>query len=410
MPQNDFAQYPEAPPIEWLIHRVVQEPGMISLAAGLVDESKLPVEAIQKASLEVLQGNTVTQALQYASTQGLEPLRESLASYLSEADKSTYKASEFLVTNGSQQALDLICRALLKPKDIIFLESPSYYVFIHALKSYDIEVIHLECDSEGIIPSKLEQALTEIEERGASDRLRFLYSIPYAHNPRGITFTNSRKSEILDIWNHSKASSNAWILEDAAYRELIWEENVPKSYRHLDPNISNKHIYLGSFSKAFAPGLKTGYAILDEELLRVCLRIKANEDFGNSSLNQALLDVVMKKGYFKEQVQVWKELYQSKSIIMKKALEDNMPKGVSWNKCQGGFYYFLTLEGIETGKESALFKQALKNKVVYVPGEFGYFSDFDKLPKNTLRLSFGLCSEAEITEGVQRLASAIREI
>ncbi len=401
-----FAQNPSAPPIEWYIHRGVQTPGIISFAAGLVDPCGLLELEIQKATERVC-ARFNAQALQYTSTQGLLPLREKIADFLSESDQNSnsVSAEELLISNGSQQALDLIARALLNPGDIVLLESPSYYVFVHALKSFNVRAIHLKMDDEGIDPDDLLNVLNEIEASKQSQKLKFLYTIPYAHNPLGFTTIAARKQKIAEIWKTHSASAHKFILEDAAYRELVWEKEVPHSYANLGLD-RDQWVYLGSFSKAFAPGFKIGYARMPASLLEVCLRIKANEDFGSSSLNQYVLCELMNDGSFARQIASWKILYQYKAHIMQDALEKYMPKTINWKSSTGGLYYWINTPEIDTGKNSKLFAQAIENKVLYIPSELGFYEE-GFVHNHGLRLAYGFVDVDLIDEGVRRLGEIL---
>ena len=233
----------------------------------------------------------------------------------------------------------------------------------------------------------------------------------YYQNPTGILLSEARRAQLMEVIRDFNRKEHFYVAEDTAYRELRYDGADIPSLRSLDDQ-GEIVCYLGTFSKPFSPGLKTGFGLLPEALLEPVLRFKGNHDFGSANFSQHLLDRAMERGLFESHVAELKRAYRHKRDAMLTALEQFMPPDCTITRSDGGLYVWLARpEGVRTGTDSALFETALERGVLYVPGEYFYAEDC-KRPVEThqLRLSFGVGSPDKLREGVRRLGEAVREV
>jgi 2-aminoadipate transaminase len=320
---------------------------------------------------------------------------------------------ELIVSTGSQEMLFLLADVLLDPGDIVLTGWPSYFVFTGTLTSAGARVRAVDMDAEGILPDALEQRLAELDAAGELSRVKMLYLVTYHQNPSGITLSADRKPAILDIVRRYSRDHRILILEDAAYRELTYEGQPPPSFRKFD-RAGELTAVLQTFSKPFAPGLKTGYALLPRQLVEPVTVQKGNIDFGSANLCQHLLDVAMETGVYQRHVTTLCREYARKRDVMLSGLDEHFGglADTHWTRPTGGLYVWLTLpEGIDTGRGGELFRRAIDEGMLYVPGEFCFGPDETRTkPTHTIRLSFGVADIQAIPEGIARLARAVRQV
>lgn len=297
---------------------------------------------------------------------------------------------------------------MLRAGDIVLMESPSYYVYVHALNNVGVQCVHVPTDSQGMIPGALQECLAMLSKHGMRKKVKMLYLIPYAHNPRSTTMDQARKLQLLQIFSEMQAEGPVLLLEDGAYRELCFEKAPPSFLQLADSALSERIAYFGSFSKAFAPGFKIGYGLLPRAIRDVILRIKSDEDFGSSSLNQSLLAEIMRSGLFESHSAFLRTHYQAKAKLMENALNKHLSgRGIKWETSTGGLYYYLHFpKNFDVSAQSAFFDHAIKQGVLYVPASLGFGLGSENLGKNEMRLSFGVADEEQIDEGIRRLAQA----
>jgi 2-aminoadipate transaminase len=408
-------------PISFLMAQGVTNPKAISLAAGLVDHETLPTEEVRELLAGLLADpNAGRAALQYGTTEGLGELRQLLLEHMAALDGLTpaelgATAEEVLITSGSQQLLFMLADILVDEGDIVITCWPSYFVYTGVLEGAGARVRCVEMDELGMVPESLERVLEDIDAAGEIDRVKIIYSISYHQNPTGLTLAEDRKPVILDLVRRYSRRHRILLLEDAAYRELTFEGAVPKSFRYFD-RAGDHTAVLQTFSKPFSPGLRTGYGLLPRDLVEPIVLQKGNHDFGSTNFCQHLLLAAMKSGLYARHVELLRKRYAKKRDAMLRALEHHFSdpdfSQVSWTHPTGGLYVYLTLpDGIDAGREGPLFGRALEEGVLYVPGECCYPPDpTRKIPRNTLRLSFGVANEEQIGEAVGRLARAIRSL
>jgi len=404
------------PAINRLMSQALAEGGLISLAAGFVDYETLPVAETREALAELLSDEERARAaLQYGTTAGFPRLRDRLAARMASADGYAlgtrgYDPDNILLGTGSQQLLYLLTEVLLDPGDIVILAYPSYFVFMDALRSSGVSCRTVPLDEDGMRTDLLRDLFEDLSVRNELDRVKLIYLVSYFQNPTGISLSASRRREVLDLVHEFSPTHRIHIVEDTAYRELRYDaEDVPSIRSHDEDG--RTVICLGTFSKPFSPGLKTGYGLFPSELASQVAYLKGAHDFGSSNFTQHLLDTVLEMGLFDQHAERLRKSYRRRRDVMVDALDEQMPEGVQRTHPHGGLYVWLTLpEEVPTGPGSKLFASALERGMIYVPGEFCFAADPGReIPTNCIRLSFGVGTLDKIAEGVARLAEAVRE-
>lgn len=411
-----IAERTSVPAISTLMQLALANPGLISLAAGFVDQASLPVEATARGVEGLFRdAREGRRALQYGTTIGDLGLRTRLVAQLERDERVSSGTFEKMiprtvVTTGSQQLLYLLAEALLDPGDIVIVESPTYFVFLGVLETRGARVIGVEIDSDGLRLDKLEETLADLEARGELGRVKMIYTISEHSNPSGISLAESRRPGLVEIARRWSKHQRIYVLEDAAYRGLTFEGEEPPSVWSHDTD-GDTVILARTFSKTYSPGLKTGYGILPQSLVEPVLCLKGNHDFGSANLAQELLDHVMAEGLYDAQVARLVDIYRRKRDVTLAAFDEHFAAfegSVSWTKPLGGLYVWLTVpEGLDTGPDGPLFPRCLAEGVVYVPGAFAFAQEPGPVPTNQARICYGVPSEADLEEGVRRLSVAV---
>jgi 2-aminoadipate transaminase len=408
-------------PISYFMQQAVENPRLISLAAGLVDAESLPGAEVMSAMDELLSKPATAQAaLQYGTTQGLLSLREKLLARTTALDSMkpaelSLTVDDVVVTTGSQQLLYLLGELLLDPGDIVITEAPSYFVYQGTLNSLGARTLAVPMDEEGMNTDALADLLSRLEWSGELERVRMIYVTDYFQNPSGLTLSLPRRQHLLELARRFGQKNRIFILEDAAYRELRYDGPDLPTIKSLDTD--NSTVILGmTFSKPLAPGLKTGYGLLPGELMTSLLRLKGNHDFGSNNLTQHVLERLLENGAYDRHVARLCDVYHRKRDAMLAGLAEEFPAmcngsgKVTWTHPVGGLYVWLAFPPeVCTGPDSPLMRAALEEGVLYVPGEFCYVNgDNGPVPRNEARLSFGVASSDQIREALRRLGRAFR--
>ncbi len=404
-------------PITYFIQTALETEGLISFAAGLVDEASLPAADVAAAVADIMADPaTARAALQYGSTRGLPALRERVLNHVCRADgvfpaDLNLTPDDVVLTTGSQQLLYLLGEALLDPGDIVITEAPSYFVYHSLLQSKGVRVLTVPMDAGGMDLAALEALLARLEASGELPRVKLIYTVDYFQNPTGLTLAADRRPRLVELARRFSKANRVLILEDAAYRELRYQGDDLPSVKRFDPQ--NEYVvYTSTFSKPCAPGLKTGYALLPKGLAGPIGNLKGNHDFGSSNLAQYVVNHLMETGAFHRHVENLRNVYRAKRDLMLAALDEEFADfpGVTWTVPFGGLYVWLTFPAnVDTGPGGPLVPAALANGVLYVPGSFGHVPDeAGRVPRNEVRLSFGVAVPEQITEGVRRLRAACR--
>lgn len=375
--------------------KVISQSDIISFAGGVPDPSLFPLKTLENAFKCIISDpNRFQQALQYAKSEGYDPLRAKIAKELS-SEASSVTQDSILITSGAQQGLDLLGKTLINPSSRIIVTHPTYLGAVQTFSLYQPCFVSVKCDQEGIILEDLEAELL----KGAA----FVYLIPDFQNPTGLTFSINRRKAIVEL----SIKYGVPIIEDAAYRSLNYNElQLPTliSYYGTENNIA-PIIHLGTVSKIVAPGLRIGWIATHHSLIERLTVAKQADDLFVNIMNQMVLEKVLDEGIDSHLASL-RAIYRERRDVMLRALSKYMPKEVSWTKPNGGFFIWLTLPSHLNGR--TCFAQAIeKAQVAVVPGQSFYA---DKSVENTVRLSFSTNSIDKIEEGIHRLAQVIYEL
>ena len=369
------------------ILKVTERPGIISFAGGLPSPKTFPITEFAKACEAVLRGKGEAYgqaALQYASSEGYAPLREMVAAAL----PWKVDASQVLITTGSQQGLDLIAKVLIDADSRILVETPTYLGALQAFTPMEPQVVSVASDDEGVLVDDL-----TAKAKGA----RFLYVLPNFQNPTGRTMSEARRAAL----SQRAAELGLPIVEDNPYGDLWFDAPPPLPLTARNPAGC---VYLGSFSKVLAPGLRLGFMVAPPALMPKLLQAKQAADLHSPGFNQRMIAEVMQGGFLDRHVPTIRALYKSQRDAMLVALTREM-KGldITWNKPVGGMFLWARLpEGMSAVE---LLPQAVAKGVAFVPGAAFYADNADP---RTLRLSFVTASVDQINTGIATLAAAIR--
>lgn len=402
--------------ISFLMQQAVENPQVISLAAGLVDFRTLPVAETLAGVTELMaEDDCARHALQYGTTPGADQVRQTILQHFARQERCTVRelgvdVGQVVLTTGSQQLLSLVCEVLLDPGDICLVTDPTYFVFIGNLNGVDAEAIGIASDENGMQTDALEATLRRLDGEGRLDRVKLIYVVSYYDNPRGVSLSAERRREVVEIARRWSRSQRILVLEDAAYRELRYDgPELPSVWSHDESR--EQVIYTQTFSKSFSPGLRVGFGVLPRDLVGPVCDRKGNEDFGSANFNQRLIGRILESGIYDRHVEEVRGAYAIKRNAMLSAADEffrELPD-VSWVHPAGGLYVWMSLpEQMATGFQSPLFEEAVKRAgVMYVPGELSYPCG---APRNQMRLSFGVQSPDGIREGMRRLARAIQAV
>jgi 2-aminoadipate transaminase len=419
--------------ISFLMQQAVENPHVISLAAGLVDPSTLPVDEMRDV-IDMVLGDVdlARAALQYGTTQGSERMRQQVVNLLNRLEGAStdvsilpsplegegpglrgIEASQIVLTTGSQQLLSLVGEVLLDPGDICFVAAPTYFVFLSVLQGLGARTIPIPADENGMRMDLLEEEFERLQAAGELPRVKLIYAVSYYENPSGISLSEERRRELVEIAERWSKDQRIFVLEDAAYRELRYDGPDRRSVWSFDES-KETVILAQTFSKSFSPGLRVGFGIVPKTLVRPICDRKGNEDFGSSHFSQRLVSAVLESGRYDTHVEQVRTSYRQKRDRMLAAAEKYFSDlaEVTWVRPEGGLYVWMSLPArIETGFDSPLFKQATKvDGVMYVPGELSYGGPAGSRKRNQMRLSFGVESPDRIEEGMRRLAAAVRAV
>jgi 2-aminoadipate transaminase len=365
------------------ILKITEQPGIISLAGGLPSADTFPVAAMQEATARVLRDNP-REALQYAASEGYAPLREWVAAELATQGLQA-DASQVLITTGSQQGLDLVGKVLIDPGSRVAVESPTYLGALQAFAPYEPEFVALEGDDDGPPPAALDAA------RGA----RFVYLLPNFQNPSGRCLSAARRLALV-----AKAQQIGLpIVEDNPYGDLWFDQPPPPP---LAAAAGDAAVYLGSFSKVLAPGLRLGYLLAPRALYPKLLQAKQAADLHTPGFNQRVVYEVIKNGFLREHVPTIRARYKAHRDAMRDALQRHLPPGCRWVAPVGGMFFWLELPLHMDA--TALLPRAVEAGMAYVPGA-PFFPQGGHA--HTLRLSFVTVPPAQIEQGVAALGRVL---
>jgi 2-aminoadipate transaminase len=408
-----------APPISWLMATALAKPHLISLAAGFTDNESLPLTETRELVFKLLSSRKAGRAaLQYGTTAGDPLLRRLTAERFRVLDGASeeepaYSPERMVITNGSQQMLYMVVEALCDPGDIVIVEDPTYFVLLSILQSHGLGARGIRLQPDGLELAHLERVLQRLKRSGELSRVKLLYLVSYFQNPTGTTTAFEKKAGALELLRHYERAAGhpIYLLEDAAYRELRFGTTDIKSALAVR-GFGERVVCTGTYSKPFATGIRVGFGLLPEPLLSTVLHIKANHDFGSSNLLQRLLAGAIGSGRYEKHLVQLRKRYASKAAVMLKAMKEHFPPAVGWEEPRGGLYTWARLPvRVKSGTDSKLFRKAITNEVMYVPGKLCYAKDPTRRePDREMRLSFGAATGPNIRAGIARLGAAMHEL
>lgn len=381
--------------------KITQRPEVISFAGGLPAPDVFPVQRFQEACRKVL-GEQARLALQYGASEGYEPLREMVARHTARYGVKA-SAENVLITSGSQQALDLIGKLLINLGDRVVVEAPTYLGALQAFNVYGAEYVSVLSDDDGLRTDLLEEPLRSGP--------KFMYVLPNFQNPGGTTLSEGRRQELVLMADRYGVP----IVEDDPYGQLRYEgehltplivldrENLRRDKGYSIGNV----IYLSTFSKTLAPGLRLGWIVAPPDVITKLIQLKQGGDLHTSTFTQMVAYEVARDGFLDEHVKLIRKVYGERRDVMLNALTQYFPPDVSWTRPKGGLFLWVTLpQGMDCQK---LFEAALKENVAFVPGDsFFARNGHAGEGKRHFRLNFSNAQPDQIQEGIRRLALAVK--
>ena len=380
---------------------VTDRPEIISLAGGLPDTSLFSPAAFSRAMDMISDGETA-QALQYGPTDGLLGIKECIVEIMA-AEDTIVAADELIVTTGGQQAIDLVCKILLDPGDVVVAEGPTYPGAVPTFCAYEAELVQVEMDADGMQIDLLEQTLDQLAADGR--HVKFIYTIPTFQNPAGVTMSLPRRRRLVDLAHERELL----VLEDNPYGLLRYEGDALPTLRSIEVPRGSRDggdfvIYAGTMSKILSAGIRVGWLAAPRPLLGKLNLGKVSSDLCSSSLTQYFVTDYFKTGDWREYVDAVRERYRARRDVMLDALAEHLPAEAGWTHPRGGLFVWVTLpDYIDT---TDLLARALRENVAFVPGE-GAFDD--GRGHSSMRLNFSSSNEEQIREGVRRIGKIVSE-
>ena len=372
------------------IFKLLAQPDVVSFAGGMPASVCLPAEDVKRLAVECLERNPVG-LLQYGSTEGYLPLRQTLTSFVNRVGIENQTIDNVLVISGGQQGIDLACKTMLNKGDKVLVQKPTYLAVLHILKTYEAKPIGVETNDEGL-------DLEDLEKKIVSENPKFVYLVPNFSNPTGKTLSVQSRKKVAEL----SKKYGVLIVEDDPYRELRYSGEHLPSIKSFDTH--GGVLYLSSISKVIAPALRVGYAVGAEELIRKMTICKQAVDVHTNTLAQAVVNEYITRDMLFPALEKAIPVYRKKRDVMIAALEREMPASFRFTRPDGGL--FIWGEFTDGTSAVAKFKAAVENKVAFVSGTDFYA---DGSGENTLRLNFSNATEEQIEIGVKRLAEVFQK-
>jgi 2-aminoadipate transaminase len=370
---------------------VASRPEVVSLAGGMPNISGLPLDALAETIRELVADNGAA-AMQYSSGQGDPGLRQHICDVMALEGVSAHP-DDVVVTVGSQQAVDLVTRVFCDPGDVVLCEAPSYVGALGVFSAYQCEVVHVEMDADGLVPEALQSTLARLAQSGK--RAKLLYTVPNFHNPAGVTMSAARRDAVLDVCQ----AADLLVLEDNPYGLLGFDSDPIPALRSHD---GDRVVYVGSFSKTFAPGFRVGWAVAPHAVRDKLVLAQESATLCPPTFSQLAIARYLERHDWQQQIKDFRGLYHERRDALLGALEDHLPATATWTRPSGGFYVWVTLPpGLDA---TSMLSRAVVERVAYVPGT-AFFADGGG--RDHLRLSYCYPPPARIIEGVRRLAGVI---
>jgi 2-aminoadipate transaminase len=372
---------------------LTEQPDVISLAGGLPDTSTFPPDSYASL-METVAAESCSRALQYGPTEGLA-LVKSCISDVMRAEGMEVDPDDVLVTTGGQQVIDLVCKTLLDPGDVVVCEAPTYPGAVPTFCAYEAEVVQVTMDRDGMRIDELSQTLERLERE--ERRPKFIYTVPNFHNPAGVTLSLERRMELVRI----ASERELLVLEDNPYGMLRYEGTSLPALRSLDDEFV---IYASTFSKILSPGVRLGWTVAPPPVLQKMNIGKQASDLCSSSISQYFVSAYFESGPWQRYVRSLIEIYRRRRDVMLDSLAEHFPREAEWTHPEGGLFIWATLpDYIDT---TDLLARALEERVAFVPGRAAYV---DGRGGSSMRLNFSGVSERDIHEGIRRIGEVVHE-
>jgi 2-aminoadipate transaminase len=373
--------------------KLTQQPDIISFAGGLPAPDFFPLREVEEACRYIVQEDGA-QALQYSATEGHIPLREYLCESMHKYGVPA-TPDNILLTNGSQQALDLIGKIFIDPGDYVLTSRPTYLGALQAWNAYQARFHTVNLDDDGMVVDEIEHAYEKVVADSGRPP-KYIYVLPNFHNPGGTTLSQARREQLADVVTELDLA----VVEDDPYGQLRYEgEDLPPICTY----IPERTIYLGTFSKTLAPGLRVGWMVCPEVLMQRFVQAKQGSDLHTGTFVQYVANDICQRGFLKQHVKRLREVYRERRDTMLDALAEFWPAECSWTHPDGGLFLWATVpEAIDTVD---FMQQALEERVAYVPGVHFYPNQDGGF--HAMRLNFSYCQKETIVEGIRRLGVAL---
>ncbi|HEX2084290.1 MAG TPA: PLP-dependent aminotransferase family protein [Solirubrobacteraceae bacterium] len=373
---------------------ITERPEVISLAGGLPDTSTFPPDSYA-AIMQQVAGEACARALQYGPTEGMQVVKRCIAEVMQEEGTAVH-VDDVLVTTGGQQVIDLLCKTLIDPGDVIVAEGPTYPGAIPAFTSYQADVVQVSMDDDGMLVDELEATLDALERQGR--RPKFIYTVPNFHNPAGVTMSLPRRRRLVEL----AAERELLVLEDNPYGLLRYEGEPLPTLRSLDE--AEFVVYLGTFSKILSPGIRLGWTVAPRPVLQKMNVGKQAVDLCSSSMTQCFVAAYFDSGRWQDYLASLVAIYRRRRDTMLDALADCFPAESEWTHPEGGLFLWATLpDYLDT---TDLLARALQENVAFVPGRAAFM---DGRGGSAMRLNFSGVGDDDIREGIRRIGEVVRE-
>ncbi len=372
--------------------KVTENPEIISFAGGLPAPELFPIDEMTEASKRVISEDGRC-ALQYGSTEGYTPLREWIADRLNRTKGTRLSADNILITNGSQQGLDLTGKVFLNEGDTVICESPTYLSAISAFRAYGCLFREVPTDGDGMLPEALERVIA------AAENVKLIYMIPNFQNPSGRSWSYERRKRLMEAAERHRIT----VVEDDPYGELRFEGEFLPSVKSLDKN--GCCVYLGTFSKILCPGFRLGWVAADSEVINKYVLVKQGTDLQSSSLLQRIIHKYLEMYDVDSHISVLRAEYKKRKDVMAEAMERYFPEGICFTRPMGGLFSWVELPENIDAKE--LLVRCMERQVAFVPGG-AFFPNGGH--ENTMRVNFSNMPEERIVQGIELLAGEIRKM
>lgn len=372
--------------------KLTEQPDVMSFAGGFPSADFFPMEKVTEVMQELI-AEEGKLALQYGATEGYGKLRQYVAEKMTR-EGSPCTAEQVIITNGSQQGMDLVSKLFVNAGDVVLVEEPGYVGGLGAIFNYEADRVPIPLDDEGIRMDLLANRLRKLKMEGRSPK--FIYLVPNFQNPSGICMSLERRQAILAL----AREYNFLILEDNPYGELRYEGEAIPTIKSMDTE--GRVIYLGSFSKTFSPGIRVGWLVAEQEVVAKIISAKGSTDLCSNSLGQRLVYRFAASGYIDKHVASLISCYRERRDLMLACMEEHFPEGVTWTQPQGGFFIWVSFPGGLTARQVLL--KAVERKVAFVDGAGFFVNDNGK---HTARFSFSEASPEKIKQGIAILGEII---